>query len=170
MNNRLQQQIFSLIISLTLSHSAVAELTPELGRVFLTPAQRAALDEKRVEHLQPSEPEPIEQLPVVQISEENDPAAETAPDPALMVNGYVKRANTSGTVWVNGESSYDGDLASSKLDHLQTKIIGRRVRLAPLTDEAAVFVKPGQIYVPEEGVISDSYSISESETPQGSAP
>ena len=95
----------------------------ELGRVFLTPSERAVLDQQREEYYLPPDINPIEEIPI-EVVEEPEPGEEEVIGPALVVNGFVKRIGTSGTVWINGESTYDGDMANMNVDHLKTKIIG----------------------------------------------
>ena len=161
MKSLIRLLITSFLLSLAMIYSVnAAEVTKQLGRVFLSPAERVALDKERAAHYAPATPEPVEPIVVIEEPEPSEiSSAELPPDPTLLVNGYVKRANTSGTVWVNGESSYDGDLAGSKIDHSQTRIIGRSVKLAPLDDGPAVYLKPGQLFVPAENTVSDSYNL-----------
>ena len=164
--------VIGLVLMLTFSVCVqAAEVGHELGRVFLSPAERATLDKERAEHYSPTISEPVEPIIVVEEPESGE-FMEVAqkPKPSLLVNGYVKRARTSGTVWVNGQSSYDGDLAVSEIDHLHTKIIGRSVKLAPLDDGEAIYLKPGQVFVPDENSVSDSYSDLSSSGPHGAAP
>lgn len=62
----------------------------ELGRLFFTPEQRAAMDARRKARL----PE--------------TPAAAVAPSPTTRVDGYVKRSGGKSTVWVDGVGVPDG--------------------------------------------------------------
>lgn len=62
----------------------------ELGRLFLTPEQRDALDARRRARL-PDKPQ----------------AAVVVESPTTRINGYVTRGGRS-TVWVNGEALGDG--------------------------------------------------------------
>ena len=158
-----------LVTVITLMQVATAEPTGvEFGRIFLTPAERLALDKKRTAHYAQNDlvvpetpPELVEPEFPEQTMQEN-----AQPSPRLIINGFVQRHGTSGTVWINGESSYDGDLAMSHVDHLRTKIIGRRVRVAPLDTDESVYLKPGQVYEPTEQVVSDAYSVPASPSPQ----
>jgi hypothetical protein len=61
----------------------------ELGRLFFTPEQRAALDSRRVARL-PDKPAAVAELPTTR------------------VDGYVKRSSGKSTVWVDGEPTPDG--------------------------------------------------------------
>ena len=61
----------------------------ELGRLFFTPEQRAALDARRAARL-PDKP------------------AAVAESPTTRVDGYVKRSSGKSTVWVDGEAMPDG--------------------------------------------------------------
>ena len=57
----------------------------ELGRLFFTPEQRAALDARRRARVP------------------DKPAAATVVSPTTRLDGYVKRSSGPSTVWVNGE-------------------------------------------------------------------
>ncbi|MEM7465344.1 MAG: hypothetical protein AAF387_00500 [Pseudomonadota bacterium] len=153
----------ALIFGLTLAVAGVplpsgAETGAELGRIFLTPAERMQLDKQRVEYHEPTKPEEIKQTPVViEPLIEEEPEVVDSIASTLEINGYVKRQGTSGTVWVNGASSYDGDLFTNGVDHLGTKIVGRQVRIAPVNGDKVIYVKPGQIYQPGDDATSDTY-------------
>ena len=69
----------------------------------------------------------------------------------------MKRTGTSGTVWVNGESSYDGDMATLNINHLKTQIVGKKVKLMPLDDQGVVYLKPGQGFNPQSQEVTKSY-------------
>lgn len=134
-----------------------------IGRVFLTPDERLVLNKTRLEYYARAEDQPEDSITPAEeperaetLAEQHQPAA-----PPLIVNGFVRRHGTSGTVWINGESSYDGDFAASNIDHLKTKIVGERIRVAPLNAEGSVYLKPGQVYEPNENTISDSYTVSD---------
>jgi hypothetical protein len=62
----------------------------ELGRLFLTPEQRAALDARRKARIP------------------DKPAAVIVESPTTRLDGYVMRRDGRSTVWVNGEPSREG--------------------------------------------------------------
>lgn len=62
----------------------------ELGRLFLTPEQRAALDARRKARIP------------------DKPAAVVVESPTTQLDGYVMRQGGRSTVWVNGEPSREG--------------------------------------------------------------
>ena len=62
---------------------------PGLGRLFFTPEQRAALDERRKARL-PDKP------------------AALPPSPTTRVDGYVRRAGGKSTVWIDGQAVREG--------------------------------------------------------------
>ena len=76
--------LVAIIVSLAGVMSAQAQ---ELGRLFFTPEQRAALDARRKARV-PDKPA----------------AAPTAELPVTRVNGAVQRSGGKSTVWVNGET------------------------------------------------------------------
>lgn len=157
LNVRYRTQLYVIsLLSIFILPVPNAEPLQPLGRVFLSPAERAALDKQREEFYSPPEIEPIEEIPLV-LEQESPAAIEESVGPALLVNGFVKRAGTSGTVWINGESTYDGDMANLNVDHLKTKIVGKKVRVTPLDEQAVVYLKPGQEFIPEKGEIASGY-------------
>jgi hypothetical protein len=76
----------ALLLALLSAGPAAAQ---ELGRLFFTPEQRAALDARRAARL-PDKP------------------AAVAESPTTRVDGYVKRSSGKSTVWVDGEAMPDG--------------------------------------------------------------
>ncbi|MGH8706060.1 MAG: hypothetical protein ACREUO_11680 [Burkholderiales bacterium] len=62
----------------------------ELGRLFFTPEQRAALDARRKARIP------------------DKPAAVVVESPTTRVDGYVQRSGGRSTVWVNGEPTPEG--------------------------------------------------------------
>jgi hypothetical protein len=78
--------LLALLLALSPAGPAAAQ---ELGRLFFTPEQRAALDARRAARL-PDKP------------------AAVAESPTTRVDGYVKRSSGKSTVWVDGEAMPDG--------------------------------------------------------------
>jgi hypothetical protein len=76
----------ALLLALLPAGPAAAQ---ELGRLFFTPEQRAALDARRAARL-PDKP------------------AAAAESPTTRVDGYAKRSSGKSTVWVDGEAMPDG--------------------------------------------------------------
>lgn len=70
-----------------------------LGRLFLTPEQRAALERQRHQKTAPK-PQPVE------------PEPETG---SLSLNGIVTRSDGKATIWVNGAPYYDAASAGELL-------------------------------------------------------
>ena len=68
---------------------AVPAAAQELGRLFFTPEQRAALDARRAARL-PDKPSVVRESPTTR------------------VDGYVARSSGRSTVWVDGEALPDG--------------------------------------------------------------
>ena len=91
----------------------------ELGRLFFTPEQRAALDARRKARV-PDKPTAI------------------VADPTTRVDGYVKRSAGPPTVWINGESVTESAPEAPRIDaragggvSLSVGEAGGRVRLRP---------------------------------------
>ncbi|HXR59479.1 MAG TPA: hypothetical protein VN747_09190 [Burkholderiales bacterium] len=88
-----------LLAALLLPGSAPAQ---ELGRLFFTPEQRAALDARRKARV-PDKPAAVPQ----------------AEQPTTRVDGAVRRSGGRSTVWVNGEAIPENPRADGA--HLQTE-------------------------------------------------
>ena len=92
----------------------------ELGRLFFTPEQRAALDARRKARVP------------------DKPAAAAVASPVTRVDGYVKRSQGPSTVWMNGESLPEGAADTPRIEPGRDASVsisvgenGRRVRLKP---------------------------------------
>jgi hypothetical protein len=79
-----------IVAALALLLAAQACLAQELGRLFFTPEQRAALDARR------------------KARAPDRPAAVVITSPTTKLDGYVKRSGGKSTVWVNGEALSEG--------------------------------------------------------------
>ncbi len=107
----------------------------ELGRLFLTEEQRAALDARRKART-PDRP--------------TTPATVTSP--STRVDGYVQRSGGPSTVWVNGES-----LGVEGTDAPRIESGRREGRVSVPVGEGAVrfSLKPGQVLDRNTGEIRD---------------
>ncbi len=130
----------------------------DIGRLFLSPTDRLALDDARRQRDLPTVVEPIDVIPDV-VELDPGPIEDETSKPQIHVDGFVKRHGTSGTVWINGVSTYDGDLAPLNVDHQRTKIVGSRVQVAPLDAAASVILKPGQGFDPNNHEVAASYKL-----------
>jgi len=102
----------------------------ELGRLFFTPEQRAALDTRR------------------KAREPDRPAARVVASPTTRLDGYVKRSGGPSTVWVNGESVTEGAPEAPR--------IGSNDVSVPVGDGAArVRMRPGEVLDRGSGEVRD---------------
>jgi hypothetical protein len=94
----------------------------ELGRLFFTPEQRAALDARRRARVP------------------DKPAAAVVAAPVTRLDGYVKRSGGPSTVWINGESVPENAPEAPRIDatrgasgsvSISVGEAGGRVRLRP---------------------------------------
>ncbi|TAK85938.1 MAG: hypothetical protein EPO20_09080 [Betaproteobacteria bacterium] len=100
-----------LVIGVAFSTAVSAQ---ELGRLFFTPEQRAALDARRKARV-PDKPA----------------ATPAVVSPTTRLDGYVRRSDGRSTVWVNGERADD---ASPRADGRVSVTVGEsdvRVPLKP---------------------------------------
>lgn len=82
---------FPLLLGSLLALGAAGAQAQELGRLFFTPEQRAALDARRKARV-PDKPA----------------AAPVTESPVTRIDGAVRRSGGKSTVWVNGEAIPEG--------------------------------------------------------------
>jgi hypothetical protein len=111
----------TLLLAL-LCAAGAAQAADELGRLFFTPAQRAALDARRKARVP------------------DRPAAAVVASPVTRIDGYVKRSQGPSTVWMNGESLSEGSPEAPRIESprggdgrvsISVGEGGHRVRLKP---------------------------------------
>jgi hypothetical protein len=126
----------------------------DVGRLFFSPSERAALEAARRASTDPAaeviepEPETIIETIVEEPQEER---------PTITVDGYVRRSSGRATVWVNGENSYDGDLGLSGVESGSARERAGRISLTPIGADAPVSLRPGQTFDPNSAVSTDAY-------------
>lgn len=137
--------LFLLVLALGLGGATPVALAADLGRLFLHPAERAALQQRRqaAQAVAPAEPRPA-----------LDPAPALPPAAPVIVDGVVQRKGGRGTVWVNGTNDFDGDPA--RLPATVRALPGGRVRIGVDT-EREIELRPGQIYDPVGNTVRDHY-------------
>lgn len=111
--------------------------SPQLGRLFLSPEQRAQLDAQRYG---PPAPDPAIAAPA--------PPPPPPPAPPVELNGVVQRSSGRSTVWLNQEAQNEphNRLASGKPGTLTLRLSNGQV----------VLLKPGQRYDPASGTVSEA--------------
>ena len=111
-----------LVFFLVMLIAAPVAQSQELGRLFLTPDQRASLDARRKARVP------------------DKPAAAVVAAPVTRVDGYVKRSAGPATVWINGESVPENAPEAPRIDtgrstsgsvSISVGESGARVRLKP---------------------------------------
>jgi hypothetical protein len=115
-----------LVCAFLLAEQASAQ---ELGRLFFTPEQRAALDARRKARMP------------------DRPSAPTVVSPTLRLDGYVKRSGGRSTVWVNGESAEDSRPPAGGSD--------ARVGVTVGDTRSRVDLKPGEVLDRGNGEVRD---------------
>jgi hypothetical protein len=124
--------LVALLLALLPAGGAAAQ---ELKRLFFTPEQRAALDERRKARLP------------------DKPSAPAAESPTTRVDGYVKRSSGRSTVWLNGEPLVEG----VQPEGLRLRRGGDPSRVTVIVDEDRVRadVRVGQTLDRSSGAIKD---------------
>jgi len=140
-----------LSLLLCLLPLAAAAADPALGRLFLTPAERAALDVVR------KNSKPPERIISPDDSEDRESTAAAAPPPippVVTVHGYVKRSDGKGTVWVNGQPVPEKNIARDiEVGRVQGNTSQVPIRI-PGTGQT-VRLKAGQSFDPASGKMAD---------------
>lgn len=118
-----------------------------MGRLFLTPGERAALDIIRQNSKPPER--------IITSAEQDELIPEEAKPvvpPVVTVHGYVKRSDGRGTIWVNGrpvqEKSANQDVEVGRLQNS-----GNDVQIKLPGTGQTVKLKAGQSYDPGSGRI-----------------
>ncbi|MGK5055995.1 hypothetical protein ACQ4WY_03505 [Janthinobacterium sp. LB2P49] len=112
--------------------------SPQLGRLFLSPEQRAQLDAQRYG---PPPPDPALAAP----------PPPPPPGPPVELNGLVLRSSGRSTVWLNQEAQNEphNRLARGKPGTLTLRLSNGQV----------VLLKPGQRYDPASGTVSEVQEV-----------
>ena len=101
----------------------------EVGKLFFTPDQRAALDARRKARVP------------------DKPAAVAVASPTTRVDGFVKRSRGPSTVWVNGEPLPEGSPEAPRIGPRVSVPLGEGGRRAAL--------KPGEVLDRGTGEVRD---------------
>lgn len=109
----------------------------ELGRLFLTPEQRSALDARRKARIP------------------DKPAAVIVESPVTKVDGFVSRGSGKSTVWVNGEVVPEGNHPDGLRVHPQ-RADSSRVTVNIGESDNQVNLKIGQSFDRETGEVKDA--------------
>ncbi len=134
-----------LLLMTMLVHGVAAGA--ELGRLFLSSAERAAIDVARqgTAKMSITRSSSVEQSTATATQTLSEAPAET-----VTVNGYIARSAGASTVWVNGRDIAAGKLSAPGRD-------GRRVSVPLANGGGQVALKPGQSFDPGSRQVSDAY-------------
>ena len=115
--------------------AAPALQAQELGRLFFTPDQRAALDARRKARVP------------------DKPAAATVVSPTTRLDGYVQRSQGPSTVWVNGEGLLESSPEAPRIG--VTRREDGRVSVPVGESGARVGLRPGETLDRGSGEVRD---------------
>ena len=124
----------------------------ELGRLFLSPAERAMLDRARRAAATPPAPAPPPEPTAIAIDLPPPP-----PEISLTVDGYIARSGGAMTVWINGADATAGALAEVGVAAERLKLEHSAVRVPLPSQQRGVLLKPGQSFDPASKHVSDAY-------------
>lgn len=114
----------------------------ELGKLFFTPAERAALDHERQRSGMP----------------ENANGGAPAFPGNLTLDGYVRRSGGRSTVWINGQPQYGRDAGQPLRITEKTGSAGQ-VWVKPPDAPRSFPLKAGQVLTPASGEIRERYQL-----------
>jgi hypothetical protein len=104
-----------------------ASVSQELGRLFFTSEQRAALDARRKARVP------------------DKPAGVVTASPTTKLDGYVKRSGGPSTVWVNGEPLPEGTGESPRIGPRVSISVGEGGRRAALRPGESIDRGTGEV-------------------------
>ena len=143
-----------LILSFALSGiHYVQAASDDFGRLFTTPEERIKLQALRNAKPQVK----VEVVPEVFIEDIDENVGEIEqPDiEGITLNGLVYRKGGKSTVWLNGNNSYEGNLATEYFRINEGDIDGEKVSVT-VPDVGLEFdLKVGQTYEPNDGSLLD---------------
>ncbi|MBI2801205.1 MAG: hypothetical protein HYX63_13160 [Gammaproteobacteria bacterium] len=129
----------------------------DLGRLFFTPSERAALDAARAAaaEIPPSTPA-ITPAEMATVPEPGTTVPIPPPAPVTL-NGFVKRSRGPSTVWLNG-STEDARAATMPGDARRAaRLHGNAIEFAATREQGALSLKPGQTFAPDEQIVRDAF-------------
>lgn len=132
--------------------AALPAAAADLGRLFLGPGERDALDRARYESSVAAPPQPAPARPAP-LEMPREPAVPAQP---ITVDGYVQRSGGPPTVWINGVDSYQGNLAEFGIEARDLALEQARVRV-PRAGGDTLRLKPGQSFDPERARVTESW-------------
>jgi hypothetical protein len=106
----------------------------DLGRLFFTPEQRAALDARRKARVP------------------DRPAVTSVISPTTRLDGYVKRSGGRSTAFVNGEALLEGTTEAPQIDPERR---GGRVPVSGGDGRPRVELRPGEVLDRDTGAVRD---------------
>lgn len=124
------------LLFLTLLALAPPCLAQEIGRLFFSPQQRAALDERRKARV-PDKPA----------------AAPVLASPTTRLDGFVRRSDGRATVWVNGESLAESGPEAPRIE--PGRSTDARVSIMVGDSGARASLKPGEVLDRGSGEVRD---------------
>lgn len=125
-----------MALLLSLSGIAGTAVAQDIGRLFFTPEQRAALDGRRKARV-PDKPS----------------AAPIVASPTTRLDGFVRRSDGRSTVWLNGEALGETGPGAPRID--RSRSTDAHVSIPVGDSGARAALKPGQVLDRGSGEVRD---------------
>jgi len=139
-----------LFLTLQITISIAWANTGTYGRLFLTPQQRAALDDARRNKVREVVPKPVKKFV-------DAPPKREQPSGSVTLNGIVRRSDGESTVWVNGVAM-PGDAPTGKFQVAPTSSQSGVVQVPNPDRSNPVELKVGQRLDMSNGQITERYA------------
>lgn len=124
-----------IVIALVLGIAPAIAAAQDLGRLFFTPQQRSALDDRRRARVP------------------DRPAAAVVATPVTRVDGYVQRSGGPSTVWINGDPLSESAPEAPRIDTSRTP--SGSVSITVGESGARTRLKPGEALDRGTGEVRD---------------
>lgn len=136
----LQRTVVIVLLGFAATPASAAD---SLGRLFMTPEQRAALDSARASGNDLlNDPAQLAQRPTV------------SPETPVVLNGVVRRSRGPNVAWVNGERA---STAGEQGVHLRRGPDRHNQVTLEEAGGTSARLKPGQFWIPATGQVADCY-------------
>lgn len=148
-NSRIARNLHLVISSVARNLALLALITTpsayadDLGRLFTTPEQRAAMEKLRHQ-------KPVETITVPEIAFEEPEVEEEKPViGGITVNGLVYRKGGKSTAWINSANTFEGNFGNEYIQIDAKNIKPDDVEIVIPINDKSVKLRAGDTYDPE---------------------
>ena len=141
--NPINAPCYWLLVFLFMIFTSATFADDDLGRLFTTPEQRAAMEQLRHQ-------KPVETITVPEIAFEEPVVEEEKPViGGITVNGLVYRKGGKSTAWINSANTFEGNFGNEYIQIDAESIKPEDVEIVIPVNEKTVKLRAGDTYDPE---------------------